>query len=111
MGTSGLKFEVWFRKQTGESWTFQAVSSQAKNRWVNVIEKLLWTQALKNRETRLTELTTMGVGHKPSFDLKKSADNINDRFIPSINKASNMPGKFELNSIIKLKAQNSSFKK
>lgn len=64
----------------------QARSTQAKNRWVNVIEKLLWTQALKNRESKLTELSTMGVGHKPNLDLKKSADNINDRFIPTLNK-------------------------
>lgn len=71
---------------------FQATCPQIKNRWVNVIEKLLWTQALKNREYRLTELTTMGVGNKPSLDLKKSADNINDRFIPSLGKSSNIAG-------------------
>lgn len=90
VGTSGVKFEIWFRKRTGESWTFEAKSFHVKNRWVNVIQKLLWTQALKNRESRQSELSTMGVGHKPSLDLKKSADNINDRFIPSLNKSNTM---------------------
>ena len=59
-----------------------------KNRWVRVIEKLLWTQALKNRESRLTELSSMGVGNKPCLDLKESADNINDRSIPTLGKIS-----------------------
>lgn len=86
VGECGIKFEIWFRKRTGDSWTIQARSSSIKNRWVNVIEKLLWTQALKNRESRLSQLSTMGVGHKPSLDLKESDDNIHDRFIPTIKK-------------------------
>jgi len=73
---------------------FQAKSSQIKNRWVNVIEKLLWTQALKNRESHLTELSTMGIGHKPCLDLKKSDDNINDRFIPCSNITGNSYRKY-----------------
>ena len=32
-------------------------------------------------ETHLTEMATMGIGNKPSLDLKPSADNIQDRFI------------------------------
>jgi len=94
VGASGDKFEIWFRKRTGESWMFQAKSSQIKNRWVNVIEKLLWTQALKNRESHLTELSTMGIGHKPCLDLKKSDDNINDRFIPCSNITGNSYRKY-----------------
>lgn len=66
----------------------QAKTTSVKNRWVRVIEKLLWTQALKNRESRLTELSSMGVGNKPCLDLKESADNINDRFIPTLGKIS-----------------------
>lgn len=86
VGSSGLKFEIWFRKLTGESWIVLAQNAHVKNRWVNAIENLLWTQALKNRESRLTDLSAMGVGNKPCQDLKESADNINDRFIPSFNK-------------------------
>lgn len=35
----------------------------------------------------MTDLSAMGIGNKPCLDLKESVDNINDRFIPSLNKA------------------------
>ncbi|XP_067932380.1 uncharacterized protein [Watersipora subatra] len=86
VGEGGMRFGIWFRKRTGESWSFQASSIQLKNRWVTAIERLLWKQALKSRESKQSELSSMGVGHKPSLELRKSADNIQDRFIPSLNK-------------------------
>lgn len=81
VGGSGNKFEIWFRKRSRENWTLQAPSAHIKNKWVQTFEKILWNQAIKNRESRLTELSSMGIGHKPSLDLKPSEDNINDRTI------------------------------
>lgn len=81
VGGSGNKFEIWFRKRSRENWTLQASTPQIKNKWVLTFEKILWNQAIKNRESRLTELSSMGIGSKPSLDLKASEDNINDRTI------------------------------
>ncbi|XP_046570770.1 puratrophin-1-like [Haliotis rubra] len=81
-GDSGYKFEIWFRRRSlGENYILQAQSSDVKRAWVRDISKMLWKQAIKNREVRLTEMATMGVGSKPCLDLKPSADNIQDRFI------------------------------
>lgn len=81
VGGSGTKLEIWFRKRSRENWTLQAATPQIKNKWVSTFEKILWNQAIKNRESRLTELSSMGIGHKPSLDLKPSEDNISDRTI------------------------------
>ncbi|XP_071091889.1 puratrophin-1-like isoform X2 [Haliotis cracherodii] len=76
-GDSGYKFEIWFRRRSlGENYILQAQSSDVKRAWVRDISKMLWKQAIKNRE-----MATMGVGSKPCLDLKPSADNIQDRFI------------------------------
>lgn len=81
VGTSGLKFEIWFRKRSQDTWVLQANNAQTKNCWVRTLEKILWNQAIKNRECRLTELSSMGIGSKPNLDLKISEDNILDRQI------------------------------
>lgn len=81
VGGSGTKLEIWFRKRSRENWTLQAPSPQVKNKWVSTFEKILWNQAIKNRESRLTELSSMGIGSKPSLDLKPSEDNISNRTI------------------------------
>ncbi|KAL3860771.1 hypothetical protein ACJMK2_010842 [Sinanodonta woodiana] len=81
-GESGYKFEIWFRRRSsGESYVMQAPNSEVKKIWVREISKLLWTQAIKNREVRLTEMANLGIGNKPCLDIKPSADNIQDRFI------------------------------
>lgn len=90
VGTSGLKFEIWFRKRSQDTWVLQANSAQVKNNWVRMLEKILWNQAIKNRECRLTELSSMGIGSKPNLDLKLSEDNILDR---QINTNVNLKGK------------------
>ncbi|KAK3579166.1 hypothetical protein CHS0354_022701 [Potamilus streckersoni] len=81
-GESGYKFEIWFRRRSsGENYVMQAPNSEVKKIWVKEISKLLWTQAIKNREVRLTEMANLGIGNKPCLDIKPSADNIQDRFI------------------------------
>ncbi|XP_041375633.1 puratrophin-1-like isoform X2 [Gigantopelta aegis] len=81
-GESGYKFEIWFRRRSlGENYILQAPNSEVKKMWVRDISKILWNQALKNREFRLSEMASMGVGSKPCLDLKQSADNIQDRFV------------------------------
>ncbi|CAH1780228.1 unnamed protein product [Owenia fusiformis] len=95
LGEAGHKFEIWFRRRTvGETYILQAPTAEIKAAWVKDISKILWRQAIKNRERRLTEMSSMGVGSKPCIDLKPSADNINDR-------------KFEVNSTSKCRVRNS----
>ncbi|XP_074646791.1 pleckstrin homology domain-containing family G member 4B-like [Tubulanus polymorphus] len=82
IGESGYKFELWFRKnKPGSSFVLQAQSVDIKNAWVHDISRLLWAQAFQNREMRLKEMSSMGIGNKPCLDLKTSEDNINDRFV------------------------------
>ncbi|XP_053401471.1 uncharacterized protein LOC123550592 isoform X2 [Mercenaria mercenaria] len=79
---SGYKFEIWWRRRnSGENYILQAPSSEHKKCWVKDMTKVLWNQAIRNRENRLSELATMGIGNKPCLDIKPSSDNINDRFI------------------------------
>ncbi|XP_060600223.1 pleckstrin homology domain-containing family G member 4B-like isoform X2 [Ruditapes philippinarum] len=79
---SGYKFEIWWRRRnSGENYVLQAPSSEHKKCWVKEMTKVLWNQAIRNRENRLSELATMGIGNKPCLDIKPSSDNINDRFI------------------------------
>ncbi|XP_052232622.1 pleckstrin homology domain-containing family G member 4B-like isoform X3 [Dreissena polymorpha] len=79
---SGYKFEIWWRRRnTGESYVLQASSSEQKKAWVKDMTRVLWNQAIRNRENRLSELATMGIGNKPCLDIKPSSDNIQDRFI------------------------------
>ncbi|KAK3085374.1 hypothetical protein FSP39_002374 [Pinctada imbricata] len=81
-GDTGYKFEIWFRKLSkGDNYVLQASSSEVRHHWVREISRILWNQAIRNKETHLTEMATMGIGNKPSLDLKPSADNIQDRYI------------------------------
>lgn len=82
VGDSGDTFELWFRKRTpGSTFMCRASSSHVCADWVRDISRLLWKQTMRNRERRLKEMACLGVGSKPSLDLKKSDDNINDRFV------------------------------
>ncbi|XP_063241428.1 puratrophin-1-like isoform X2 [Bacillus rossius redtenbacheri] len=79
---SPTKFEIWFRKRKpNDTFTLQSVSEETKRAWTEEISKILWKQALKNREIRLAEMSSMGIGNKPCLDIRPSADQINDRSI------------------------------
>ncbi|EAT44609.1 AAEL004066-PA [Aedes aegypti] len=82
IGDSPYKFEIWFRKRKpGDTWTLQTMSEDIKNAWTDEISKLLWKQAKRNREIRLAEMSSMGIGSKPCLDIRPSQDQINDRSI------------------------------
>ncbi|XP_049785919.1 puratrophin-1-like [Schistocerca cancellata] len=82
IGDSPTKFEIWFRKRKpNDTFTLQSMSEEIKQAWTEEISKLLWKQALRNREMRLAEMSSMGIGNKPCLDIRPSADQINDRSI------------------------------
>ncbi|XP_015585908.1 uncharacterized protein LOC107263348 isoform X2 [Cephus cinctus] len=79
---SPTKFEIWFRKRKpGDTYTLQCASEDIKKAWAEELSNLLWKQALRNREVRLAEMSSMGIGNKPCLDIRPSADQINDRSI------------------------------
>ncbi|XP_070758793.1 quattro [Enoplosus armatus] len=81
-GDSGLCFEIWFRKRkTQDTYTLQAVSQEVKDTWTKDLERILWDQAVHNREVRLQERVFMGIGNKPFMDIKPSDAAINDRAV------------------------------
>lgn len=81
-GESGYKFEIWFRRRnSGDNYILQAPNSDVKLQWTKNISKILWNQAMKNRDRHMSEMATMGIGNKPCLDIKPSANNIQDRFI------------------------------
>ncbi|XP_069383376.1 uncharacterized protein plekhg4 [Paralichthys olivaceus] len=88
-GDSGLRFEIWFRRRTSKNQTFllQAATPDVKHAWTNDIARLLWTQANKNKEMRLKEMVSMGVGNKPFLDIKPSDAAISDRAVHYIMKS------------------------
>ncbi|XP_067911565.1 pleckstrin homology domain-containing family G member 4B isoform X2 [Heterodontus francisci] len=87
VGDSGLRFEIWFRRRKSQdTYIFQASSSEVKLTWTNVIGKILWRQALRNRELRMQEMVSMGIGNKPFMDIKPSEAAISDRAIDYIMK-------------------------
>ncbi|XP_058058962.1 uncharacterized protein LOC131209832 [Anopheles bellator] len=82
VGDSPYRFEIWFRKRKpGDTWTLQTMSEDVKNAWTEEVSKLLWKQAKRNREIRLAEMSSMGIGSKPCLDIRPSQDQINDRSI------------------------------
>ncbi|KAM9817567.1 puratrophin-1 [Neosynchiropus ocellatus] len=85
-GKDGLGFEIWFRKRTVKNQTLvlQARSSEIKHNWTNEIGCILWTQATRNKEMRLKEMVSMGVGNKPFLDIKPSDAAISDRAVHCI---------------------------
>ncbi|XP_076225676.1 uncharacterized protein LOC116425178 isoform X2 [Nomia melanderi] len=79
---SPTKFEIWFRKRKpSDTYTLQCASEDIKKAWTEELSNLLWKQALRNREARLAEMSSMGIGNKPCLDIRPSADQINDRSI------------------------------
>ncbi|CAO1324103.1 unnamed protein product [Diamesa hyperborea] len=82
IGDSPTKFEIWFRKRKpGDTWTLQCMSEDVKNVWADEVSRLLWSQAKRNREIRMAEMSSMGIGSKPCLDIRPSIDQINDRSI------------------------------
>ncbi|KAJ6634647.1 Puratrophin-1 [Pseudolycoriella hygida] len=76
------KFEIWFRKRKPEdTWTLQSMSEDIKKAWTEEISKLLWKQAKRNRDIRMAEMSSMGIGNKPCLDIRPSQNQINDRSI------------------------------
>ncbi|XP_060926172.1 quattro [Limanda limanda] len=81
-GDSGLCFEIWFRKRkTQDTYILQAVSREVKEAWTKDLERILWEQALHNREVRMQERVFMGIGNKPFMDIKPSEAAISDRAV------------------------------
>ncbi|KAK2903663.1 hypothetical protein Q8A67_008376 [Cirrhinus molitorella] len=89
VGDSGLRFEIWFRRRKSQdTFILQASSGEVKNAWTAVIGKILWRQALRNRELRMQEMVSMGIGNKPFMDIKPSDSAISDRAVDYIMKGS-----------------------
>ncbi|XP_045932418.1 quattro isoform X2 [Micropterus dolomieu] len=81
-GDSGLCFEIWFRKRkTQDTYTLQAGSLEVKAAWTKDLERILWEQAIHNREVRMQERVFMGIGNKPFMDIQPSDAAINDRAV------------------------------
>ncbi|XP_037835828.1 uncharacterized protein plekhg4 [Kryptolebias marmoratus] len=87
-GDSGLRFEIWFRRRTSKNQTFvlQATTAEVKHTWTTDIARILWTQATRNKEMRLKEMVSMGVGNKPFLDIQPSDAAISDRAVHYIMK-------------------------
>ncbi|KPP77419.1 pleckstrin-like domain-containing family G member 4B-like [Scleropages formosus] len=82
VGDSGLRFEIWFRRRKSQdTFILQASSVEVKATWTSIIGKILWRQALRNRELRMQEMVSMGIGNKPFMDIKPSEAAISDRAI------------------------------
>ncbi|XP_069476696.1 pleckstrin homology domain-containing family G member 4B isoform X2 [Ambystoma mexicanum] len=87
VGDSGLRFEIWFRRRKSQdTYILQASSAEVKAVWTKIIGKILWRQALRNREMRMQEMVSMGIGNKPFMDIQPSEAAINDRAIDYIMK-------------------------
>ncbi|KAF4111069.1 hypothetical protein G5714_008100 [Onychostoma macrolepis] len=87
-GENALRFEVWFRRRTSKNQTYilQASTAEIKHAWTCDIARILWQQATRNKEIRMQEMVSMGVGNKPFLDIKPSDAAINDRAIDYIMK-------------------------
>nr|AAH58405.1 E130112L23Rik protein [Mus musculus] len=71
IGDSGLCFELWFRRRRArEAYTLQATSPETKLKWTSSIAQLLWRQAAHNKELRVQQMVSMGIGNKPFLDIK-----------------------------------------
>ncbi|KAM7420674.1 hypothetical protein PAMA_015071 [Pampus argenteus] len=96
VGDSGLRFEIWFRRRKSQdTFILQASSAEVKAVWTAIIGKILWRQALRNRDVgcwfaalRMQEMVSMGIGSKPFMDIKPSDAAISDRAIDYIMKGS-----------------------
>ncbi|XP_062425757.1 pleckstrin homology domain-containing family G member 4B isoform X4 [Rhea pennata] len=83
VGDSGLRFEIWFRRRrrSQDTYILQANSAEIKTAWTDIIGKILWRQAMRNRELRIQEMVSMGIGNKPFMDIKPSEAAISNRAI------------------------------
>ncbi|XP_078269436.1 LOW QUALITY PROTEIN: pleckstrin homology domain-containing family G member 4B-like, partial [Rhinoraja longicauda] len=73
IGDTGLRFELWFRRRrTNEAYILQAESADVKQAWARDIAQILWRQASRNKELRLQETVSMGMGSKVFLDLQAS---------------------------------------
>ncbi|KAM9783254.1 pleckstrin homology domain-containing family G member 4B [Neosynchiropus ocellatus] len=89
VGDSGLRFEIWFRRRKSQdTFILQAGSAEVKAVWTSVIGKILWRQALRNRELRMQEMVSMGIGSKPFMDIQPSDAAISDRAVERLLKGS-----------------------
>ncbi|XP_051234060.1 puratrophin-1 isoform X1 [Dicentrarchus labrax] len=88
-GDNGLRFEIWFRRRTSKNQTFilQAATADVKHAWTADIARILWNQATRNKEMRLKEMVSMGVGNKPFLDIQPSDAAISDRAVHYIMKS------------------------
>ncbi|XP_005664482.1 puratrophin-1 isoform X1 [Sus scrofa] len=81
-GDSNLRFEIWFRRcKAKDTFVLQAANLATKQAWTADISRLLWRQALHNKEVRMAEMVSMGVGNKAFRDIAPSEEAINDRTI------------------------------
>ncbi|XP_062853444.1 quattro [Trichomycterus rosablanca] len=81
-GDSGLCFEIWFRRRKShDTYTFQARSEEVKDTWTKDLERILWEQAIHNRDIRMQERVFMGIGSRPFMDIKPSEAAICDRAV------------------------------
>ncbi|KAG8446118.1 hypothetical protein GDO86_013838 [Hymenochirus boettgeri] len=86
LGGTGLCFEIWFRRRKLEdTYTLQALSSEVKEAWTGDLQKILWDQAIKNRELRRQERVFSGIGCKPFTDIQPSDAAISSRTVPDDN--------------------------
>ncbi|XP_070616683.1 puratrophin-1 isoform X2 [Erythrolamprus reginae] len=86
-GESGLCFEIWFRRwKSRDTYVLQASSLEVKQAWTSDITRILWEQAARNKEVRMQEMLSMGIGNKPFLDIKPSEAAIHDRAINYIMK-------------------------
>ncbi|VCW67798.1 unnamed protein product [Gulo gulo] len=83
VGDSGLRFEIWFRRRrkSQDTYILQASSAEVKSAWTHVMGQILWRQALRNRELRMQEMVSMGIGNKPFMDIQPSDAAISDRAV------------------------------
>ncbi|XP_027476052.2 puratrophin-1 [Zalophus californianus] len=81
-GESNLRFEIWFRRRKArDTFVLQAASVATKQAWTADISRLLWRQAIHNKEVRMAEMVSMGVGNKAFQDIAPSEEAINDRTV------------------------------
>nr|XP_020740618.1 puratrophin-1 isoform X3 [Odocoileus virginianus texanus] len=81
-GDNNLRFEIWFRRRKAkDTFVLQAASLATKQAWTADISRLLWRQAVHNKEVRMAEMVSMGVGNKAFRDIAPSEEAINDRTV------------------------------
>ncbi|XP_027998424.2 puratrophin-1 [Eptesicus fuscus] len=81
-GESNLRFEIWFRRRKArDTFVLQAASLATKQAWTADISRLLWKQAVHNKEVRMAEMVSMGVGNKAFRDIAPNEEAISDRTI------------------------------